>query len=90
MIDDFVKNAFSQAHNALVEEEYKAYERKVIKNDGGDTMLMAAILSTGVERIEALLKALCPANQDTLAIYINNILLTAFHEGYTARIEDEQ
>ena len=88
-MDDFVKQAFANALAGLAEDEFNAYERRFINGKRGEKMNMVAILRTGVEKIDALLASLDQEQGETLAEYISILIISAFHEGYTARMEDE-
>ena len=90
MTDEFVKKAFKDAREALAEEEYRAYERCFIKDDRGDVINMVAVLQTGVERMEKMLGEIGDENLQTMADYIAHIIISVFHKGYTARMEDER
>ena len=90
MTDEFVKNAFNDARDALADDEYRAYERCFIKDDRGDTINMVAVIQTGVERMERMLATMGDENRQTMADYIAHLIISVFHQGYTARMEDER
>ena len=89
-MDDFVKTAFKEAGEALADEEFRAYGRHFGDEKVSERFNMITVLRTGVEDMTKLLQALGPKETDTLSLYIVNLVIGAFHEGYTARMEDER
>lgn len=89
-MDDFVRTAFEDAREALAAEEYSAYDRCFIKDDRGDVINMTAVLQTGVDRMERMLASIGAENRQTMADYIAHLVISVFHQGYTARMEDEK
>ena len=90
MTDEFVKNAFAEAREALADDEYRAYERCFLTDDRGDIINMVAVMRTGVEKMERMLESIGDENRTIMAEYISNIIISVFHQGYTARMEDER
>ena len=89
-MDDFVRAAFAEAGEALADEEFRAYGRHFGDENVSERFNLVTVLRTGVNEVTSLLEALGPKDLDTLASYITNIVICAFHEGYTARMEDER
>lgn len=90
MTDEFVRKAFEDANMALGDEEYRAYERCFMKDDRGDSINMVAVLQTGVDRMEKLLATIGEENRSIMAEYISHLIVSVFHQGYRARMEDER
>lgn len=89
-MDDFVSNAFRDAHEALAEEEYKAYARHFGSDEQSKKFNMTSVLRTGIEDMTVFLADLDDRGFDTFSRYIANLVINAFHEGYIARMEDER
>ena len=86
-MDKFVKQAFKDAENAVLDDEYKAWERAM---KDPDIPHMAVAEAVGMERINELCRvALATKTANTLADYAHILMLTGFHLGYHARREEE-
>lgn len=90
MTDEFVRNAFDNAREALADDEYRAYERCFLKDNRGDIINMVAVMQTGVARMERMLESIGDENRNIMAEYIGNLIISVFHQGYTSRMEDER
>jgi hypothetical protein len=87
-MDDFVKKAFADANGAVMRDEFQAWNRTMIDPD---IPHLAAADAVGLAKINDLCGAVIKAGQaDTLAQYAHFLMLTGFHLGYHARMEDER
>lgn len=86
-MEDFVKKAFADAQEAVVDDEVKAWERTMVDPEIPHT---AAAQAVGLSKINELCRvAFLTKTDQTLADYAHFAMLTGFHLGYHARIEDE-
>ena len=88
MTDDFVKQAFAEADDAMLEREYAAYSRLIVEDESQSAHVVAA-LKVGLKRMDELCKAVIESgSEQLLAEYADALLLVGFHIGYTASREE--
>lgn len=87
-MDKFVEKAFKDAEDMEMEDEYNAW-LKVMKNP--EISHLTAAEAVGVERLDKLCRAAALSKtSEALADYAHYLMLTGFHLGYHARMEEER
>ena len=80
-MDDFAKRAFLEAEAASADDEFKAYNERIIEHS--DIVMMSVCLSVGIDKASDMLEAVQKAGlEETLLKYTRELAVLAFHLGY--------
>lgn len=89
-MDDFVRRAFDDAQDALVDKERDAF-MKAIGDDETQAAHVVAALHVGLTKLDKMCEVVIKSgNGDTLAEYANELLLVGFHIGYRSAMEGKE
>ena len=80
-MDDFAKRAFRDAEAASADDEFKAYNERIIEHS--DIVMTSVCLSVGIDKASDMLEAVQKAGlEETLLKYTSELAVLAFHLGY--------
>ena len=80
-MDDFAKRAFMEAEAASADDEFKAYNERIIEHS--DIVMTSVCLSVGIDKASDMLEAVQKAGlEETLLKYTSELAILAFHLGY--------
>lgn len=87
-MDKFVKDAFKEAMETHVKDEFKAWCK--FSEKGYMDAYASVVMKVGIERMNNLCGMAVKAGQGyTFAEYTHILMMMAFHKGYAARRDEE-